>query len=71
MVRVRLGLLGLEALNVCQRGVFQLDQEFLAIVGCHQVHREAHPLGLLAVHTDAQEVEEQFRGHGADHVWAA
>ena len=58
-------------LDVRQGCVFQLDQELLAVVGRDEVDRESHSLGLAAVHTDGEEVQEQLRRHREDHVGAA
>ena len=67
----QVGLLGQEALQVRERGVLELDHELLAVVRRDQVDGEPQPLGLAAVHADAQEVEEQLGRHRADDVGAA
>ena len=67
----QVGLFGLITLDVGERGVLQLDDELLAVVRRDEVDCEPHAFSLAAVHADAQEVEEQFGGHRADHVGAA
>ena len=47
----------------------QLDEELLPVVGCYQIDGKFHALGLLAVHANAQEIQEQLGGHGPDQVW--
>ncbi len=66
--QAQVGLLGQEPGQVGERRVVQLDHELLAVVRRDQVHGELHPLGLAAVHADAQEVEEQLGRHRADDV---
>ena len=58
-----------EAFNIRKRRVRQLYRELLAVVRRDQVHRvRPDAFSLLAVHADADEVEEQLGRHRADHV---
>ena len=67
----QVGFLRLETFDVRERGVSQLNDKLFAVVRRDEVDREPHAFSLAAIHADAQEVEEQFGRHRADHVGAA